>query len=82
MNSIDLVRIAPFLKDCPNCSYGNVGTNEKTGEYHGALNIDDNFFTRKCRCGFEITIDANKGTSKKIIKSQIDNALDSFRKLN
>lgn len=81
MNMIDLLRISPFLNDCPNCSHGNVGTNEKTGEYHGSINIDENLFTRECRCGFEITIDAEKGTSKNIIKSQIDSKLKYFKKL-
>lgn len=78
MNVQDYLRIAPFINDCPKCGYGNVGTDEKTGEFHGALNVDDNLFTRKCRCGFEVTIDANVGTTKTKIKKQIDLALSNF----
>lgn len=79
MNAMDYLRIAPFLNDCPNCKYGNVGTDENTGEFHGALNVDDNLFTRKCRCGFEVTVDSNKGTTNKVIQSQIDQALEKFK---
>jgi hypothetical protein len=78
MNAMDYLRIAPFLNDCPNCKYGNVGT-DKTGEFHGALNVDDNLFTRKCRCGFEVTVDSNKGTTKKVIQYQIDQVLEKFK---
>ncbi|RDW17619.1 hypothetical protein CWR48_13975 [Oceanobacillus arenosus] len=80
MNAMDFLKISPFLNDCPNCGYDNVGTNDKTGEYHGTLDVDDNLYNRKCRCGFAVTIDANEGTSKKIIKSKIDIALEDFRK--
>lgn len=82
MNAMDYLRIAPFLNDCPNCGYDNVGTNEKIGEFHGALNVEDNLFTRKCRCGFEVTVDSNKGTTKKVIKKQIDDALEQFKTKN
>lgn len=77
MNVQDYLRIAPFVNDCPKCGYGNVGTINKTGEFHGALEVDDNLFIRKCRCGFEVTIDANLGTTKAKIKKQIDKALNS-----
>ncbi|MFJ6264394.1 DUF3797 domain-containing protein [Lysinibacillus xylanilyticus] len=80
MDVRDYLRIAPFVNDCPNCGYENVGTNESTGEFHGVLNVDDNLFTRKCRCGFEVTIDSNKGTTKKKIQTQIDAALEQFKK--
>lgn len=78
MNINDYLRIAPFINDCPNCNNGNVGTDDATGEFHGALNVDDNLFTRKCRCGFEVTIDANNGTSRNKIKKQIEKALTEF----
>lgn len=79
MNAMDYLRIAPYLNDCPNCGYGNVGTDEKTGEFHGALIVEDNLFTRKCRCGFEVTVDSNKGTTRKAIKEQINIPLECFK---
>jgi hypothetical protein len=79
MNAMDYLRIAPFLNDCPNCGYDSVGTNETTGEYHGALLVEENLFTRKCRCGFEVTIDSNIGTENKIINEQINDALELFK---
>lgn len=70
--------IAKLLNDCPNCNYNMIGTNETTGEFHGALNVNENLFTRKCRCGFEVTVDSDKGITKKVIKSQIDKVLEQF----
>ncbi len=78
MNVNDYLRIAPFINDCPNCVYGSVGTYEKTGEYHGTLGVNENLFTRKCRCGFEITIDADKGTTNSKLKKAISEALETF----
>lgn len=78
MNVNDYLRIAPFINDCPSCGYGNVGTDDNTGEYHGALGVNENLFTRKCRCGFEITIDANKSTTKSKLKKAISDALEAF----
>lgn len=80
MDVMDYLKIAPFLNNCPNCGYGSVGTNESTGEFHGALDVNENLFTRKCRCGFEVTVDSNKGTTKKKIKTQIDTALEKLNK--
>lgn len=74
----DYLRIAELTNDCPNCGYGNVGTNQETGEHHGSLEVNDNLFTRKCRCGFEITIDANNGTSRSKLKKQIGAAVEKF----
>lgn len=79
MNIQTYLSIAKLVNDCPNCGYNMVGTDEKTGDFHGSLNVDDNLFTRKCRCGFEITINSDKGTTKKIVTSQIDEALESFQ---
>lgn len=78
MNIQHYLRISTFVNDCPNCGYDRVGTEDATDEFHGALIVDDNLFTRKCRCGFEITIDANNGTTKTKIKKQIDAALMEF----
>lgn len=79
MNAMDMLTIAPFLNDCPQCGYGKVGTNEKTNEFHGALKVGDNLYTRKCRCGFEVTIDTNDDVTKETIQKKIDEALEAFK---
>lgn len=79
MDVMDYLRITPLLNKCPHCGHGQVGTNDSTSEFHGALLIEDNLFTRKCRCGFEITIDSKDGTSKKILKVKINEELKRFK---
>lgn len=79
MNAQHFLRISVFVNDCPNCGCDKVGTDDITGEVQGDLIVDDNLFTRKCRCGFEVTIDANDGTTKTIIKKQINAALEKFK---
>lgn len=79
MDVMDYLRITPFLNNCPHCGHGQVGTNDSTGEFHGALLIEDNLFTRKCKCGFKITIDSNESTSKKDVKVKINDELKRFR---
>lgn len=81
MNAMDYLRIAPYINDCPACGEPNVGTDEN-GVQKGTYNVDDNLFTRTCHCGFAITIDSKKGTTKKILKETVDKAVQDFREKN
>lgn len=65
----DYLRVAPFINDCPNCKNGLVGNGQ------GALNLSDNIIKRSCRCGFRFAFDVSKGTTKKLIKEAIEQAL-------
>ena len=69
------LRVEPDLKRCPKCGDKNMGVNEQTNEWYGTLEVNDNLYTRKCRCGFEVTVDTNYGTTKKKIEKQICLAL-------
>ena len=79
MNAIDIFTIAPFLNDCPQCGHGKVGTNEKTKEFHGTLDVGDTLYTRTCRCGFEVTIDTNDGVTKESVQKKIEEALEAYK---
>ena len=81
MNSMDFLRIAPFINDCPACGEPNVGTDEN-GFQKGTYIMDDNLFTRTCHCGFGITIDPKNGTSRHILKKTVDKAVKEFREKN
>ena len=73
MNAYDLLKIAPFVNNCPNCKSDKIGNGE------GSLKVDDNTFTRTCKCGFEITIDSNNSTSKAVVKKTVEDALSKFK---
>jgi transcription elongation factor Elf1 len=66
MNSMDYLRVAPFINDCPNCG------NQFVGNGQGTLEVDNNIVKRTCKCGFNFEYDIINGTSKKKIKQAID----------
>lgn len=73
-------RVEPDLQRCPKCGDKNIGVNVHTNEWYGTLEVNDDLYTRKCRCGFEVTVDTNYGTTKKKINDQIFNALKEQQK--
>lgn len=54
MNVLKAVELIGKFANCPQCG------NDKIGNGDGELNIDDYVFRRKCKCGFELTIDTAK----------------------
>lgn len=69
MHPNDFVKITRLINDCPNCKSDDIGEGE------GALLLKDEVITRTCKCGFSLTYDARKGTTKPKIKKAIDEAL-------
>ena len=53
MNAGRMLAIMPKYNDCPKCGSDKVGNGE------GAIIVEDDTYTRKCKCGFEITVDEN-----------------------
>lgn len=43
----------PKYEKCPDCG------NDKVGNGQGAIIVEDDTYTRKCKCGFKITVDEN-----------------------
>ena len=66
-----VLQVEPDLKRCPKCDEKNLGINGETNEWYGSLEVKDNLYTRKCHCGFEVTVDVNKGSTKNRINLQI-----------
>lgn len=78
MNAIDSLELIKKYANCPNC--GNV----KIGNGEGTLEINDEVFTRTCKCGYSVTEDkrikviatATKRAGRKteaIVEVKIDN---------
>lgn len=53
MNAFKLLAIMPKYEKCPDCG------NDKVGNGQGAIIVEDDTYTRKCKCGFKITVDEN-----------------------
>lgn len=53
INAVSAIKLMQKYADCPNCG------NDKVGNGQGKLIIEDDTFTRECRCGFNITVDGN-----------------------
>jgi Domain of unknown function (DUF3797) len=51
MNIVDSLTLMKQYGDCPQCG------NDKLGDGEGTLNIENEIFTRTCKCGFEIKVD-------------------------
>jgi iron(III) transport system ATP-binding protein len=51
MNAWETIELINKYASCPNCG------NEMIGNGQGAIIVEDTTFTRKCKCGFEITIE-------------------------
>jgi hypothetical protein len=50
MGTLRALELLKKYADCPDCG------SDKVGNGAGTLEIEDNTFTRTCKCGFEITI--------------------------
>ena len=50
MNAIRTVQLLGEYAECRNCG------SDKLGDGEGTLNIDENTFTRTCKCGWEVEI--------------------------
>ena len=61
MNAFKLLKIIPLYENCPDCG------NNKIGNGEGKLLVEDDTFTRECKCGFKITVDED---GKKINKNK------------
>ncbi|NEZ76673.1 DUF3797 domain-containing protein [Clostridium botulinum] len=57
MNSRELMPIMKKYEKCPKCR------NNKIGNGEGGIIVEDDTYTRTCKCGFKITVDEN---SKKV----------------
>lgn len=53
MNAITVLKLMEKYKNCPDCGNGQIGNGE------GALVVEETTFTRKCKCGFKITLNEN-----------------------
>lgn len=53
MDVIKLLLIMKKYEDCPKCGSGTIGNGE------GGIIIEDETYTRTCKCGFHITVDEN-----------------------
>ncbi|MFL8712827.1 DUF3797 domain-containing protein [Clostridioides sp. GD02377] len=54
MKSKDVLKLSEKYCFCPKCGSDKLGNNE------GALIVEEHIYLRKCKCGFEITIDDRK----------------------
>lgn len=61
MNSVKALKLMSKYSNCPNCGNGVIGNGE------GKLIVEDDTFTRECKCGFKITLDEN-GNELKTLK--------------
>lgn len=53
MNAYKLLEIMPKYEKCPNCGSTTIGIGQ------GGIIVEDETFTRTCKCGFKITVDEN-----------------------
>lgn len=53
MNAYKLLEIMPKYEKCPNCGSTTIGNGQ------GGIIVEDETFTRTCKCGFKITVDEN-----------------------
>lgn len=53
MNAYKLLEIMPKYEKCPNCGSTTIGNGQ------GGIIVEDETFTRTCKCGWKITVDEN-----------------------
>lgn len=53
MNMLVAAELMKKYGTCPECGNGNVGGTPT----EGSLNIGDGMFQRRCKCGWEVTVD-------------------------
>lgn len=50
MNAMKVIELTAQYATCPNCGSLSIGNGE------GAIIVDDEYFTRKCKCGFKVKV--------------------------
>lgn len=65
----DFLAISKLTNNCPKCGSDTLGNGE------GALLVNENLFTRSCKCGFHLEYDTNNGVSRNKIMKAIYKAL-------
>lgn len=68
MNTMDYLRVAPYINDCPACGSADIG------EGQGTLEVKGDIVKRTCKCGFNFEYDVNKGTTRAKIKKAVEEA--------
>ena len=53
MNAFKLMPLLKKYKKCPQCG------NNLIGKHQGSIRVEEVVFTRTCKCGFKISVDAN-----------------------
>lgn len=74
MNINDFSRVAKEVNNCPNCKSDRIGGEE------GTLLVDENIFTRTCKCGFSFIYDVEKGTQRTKVRAAVKEAHMDFVK--
>ena len=64
MNAVKALEIMTKYQNCPDCG------NNKIRNGEGGLIVEDDTFTRKCKCGFSITVDEN-GKEKELPEAAV-----------
>lgn len=59
MNPSKIMELLNQYGECPVCHNDKIGTNDNTGVCEGTLTIDDDIFTRTCKCGWSVKVDSN-----------------------
>lgn len=54
MNAFKVLQIMKKYNNCPKCGSDQIGNGE------GKIAVENDTFTRGCKCGFEITLDENE----------------------
>lgn len=60
---MEITKLMPIMKKyekCPNCGSTTVGNGK------GGIIIEDDTYTRTCKCGFKITVDENDKEIKEV----------------
>jgi transcription elongation factor Elf1 len=50
MNAFTFLKISEKYNNCPECGSDKIGNGE------GTLTVEDDTYTRTCKCGFEVAI--------------------------
>lgn len=64
-----LLQISRLTNDCPKCG------SDKLGNGEGALIVNENIYTRSCKCGFHFEYDTKQGVTRSKINKAINEAL-------
>lgn len=75
MNARTMLLFSKELSDCPSCGNEFVGTSRE-GVWQGKLIVEDEEFTRGCKCGYEITVSESEIRTRKQLKEVIRTSLE------